>query len=153
MALYFFDSSAIVKRYVSETGTTWVTSLADPAAGNRIYLALIIGVEIVSAFTRRRRGGSLSATDLVVAMSDFRNDFANLYLTVEINEALVKHAMTLAETHALCGYDAVQLAAALEIYDERLSLGLSLPQFISADAALNAAAVLEGLMVDEPNLH
>ncbi|MCZ6680412.1 MAG: hypothetical protein O7E52_24545 [Candidatus Poribacteria bacterium] len=37
MAVYFFDSSAIVKRYVSEMGTTWVGSICRPTAGNDIY--------------------------------------------------------------------------------------------------------------------
>lgn len=31
MADYFFDSSALVKRYVRESGSGWVTSLFDPA--------------------------------------------------------------------------------------------------------------------------
>ncbi len=39
MTVYYFDSSAIVKRYISETGTAWVISIVDPAMGNRIYRA------------------------------------------------------------------------------------------------------------------
>ncbi len=31
----------------------------------------------------------------------------------KFTSGLIQHAMTLAETHASCGYDAVQLAAAL----------------------------------------
>jgi hypothetical protein len=36
MAVIFFDSSAIVKRYVKEIGTSWVLSMVDPLANNRI---------------------------------------------------------------------------------------------------------------------
>ena len=32
MGAYFLDSSAVVKRYVDEIGTSWVNSLTDPAA-------------------------------------------------------------------------------------------------------------------------
>ena len=53
MASYFFDSSALVKRYVNEAGTDWVTSLIDPATGHEIFLARISGVEVVSAIKRR----------------------------------------------------------------------------------------------------
>ena len=61
--------------------------------------------------------------------------------------------MNLAETYALRGYDAVQLAAALEIYDQSQSVGWSSPKLISADIALNSAAVTEGLIVYDPNNH
>jgi hypothetical protein len=54
MDVYFCDASGIAKRYLQETGTAWVQSLADPAAGNRIYLARITGVEVISAVTRRQ---------------------------------------------------------------------------------------------------
>jgi hypothetical protein len=61
---------------------------------------------------------------------------------------LVGYAASLARRHALRGYDAVQLAAALEIHSRAPSLTL-----LSADADLNAAATAEGLAADDPNLH
>ena len=61
--------------------------------------------------------------------------------------------MTLAETHAIRGYDAVQLAAALEVHAFCLALGMPAPTLISADVDLNAAATAEGLAVDDPNAH
>ena len=64
MAAYFFDSSAIVKRYISETGSGWVTSMSDISTNNRIYIARITAVEVVSAITRRKRGGSLSLSSV-----------------------------------------------------------------------------------------
>jgi uncharacterized protein len=60
--------------------------------------------------------------------------------------------MGLAETHALRAYDAVQLAAAVEVNAQCAALGVALT-LISADAALNAAAMAEGLTVDDPNSH
>lgn len=153
MDVYFFDSSGIVKRYVSERGTTWVIGVTAPATGNRIYVARITGVEVVSAITRRSRSRSLSASDAQTAISQFRFDFQNQYRIVEITPSLITRAMSLAETHALRGYDAVQLAAALEVNTRRLALRMPPLTFISADAALNAAATAEGLTVDDPNLH
>ena len=61
--------------------------------------------------------------------------------------------MALAEKHALRGYDAVQLAAALEVQSQRIEDELPPPELISADTALNDAALLEGLKVDDPNNH
>jgi hypothetical protein len=53
VAAYFFDSSAIFKRYITESGTGWVSGITDPASGHSIYLAAITGVEVVSAFVRQ----------------------------------------------------------------------------------------------------
>lgn len=72
---------------------------------------------------------------------------------MEISESLIKEAANLAKKHALRGYDAVQLAAALETEKERIALGLSPLTLLSADTDLNAAAISEGLTVDNPNNH
>jgi hypothetical protein len=47
----------------------------------------------------------------------------------------------------------VQLGAALELNAHRSAAGLAALVFLSSDAELNAAAVLEGLSVDNPNSH
>jgi hypothetical protein len=38
MAAFIFDASGIVKRYLTEIGTTWVQGLTDPAAAHDIFL-------------------------------------------------------------------------------------------------------------------
>jgi predicted nucleic acid-binding protein len=153
VSAFFFDSSGIVKRYVNETGTLWVTSLAAPAAGNRIYLARIAGVEVISAVVRRQRSGSLTSKQLAIVLGQFRHDFAAEYRIVAITPALLDQAMTLAEAHALRGYDAVQVAAALAVNARRLARGLSALTLVSSDTELNAAATAEGLMVVNPTSH
>lgn len=153
MATYFFDSSALAKRYVTETGTTWVQALTDPAAGHNIYMARITLVELVSAITRRRRNGDLTPAAATAALADIRADFAADYQVIEITAALISRAETLAEQHELRGYDAVQLAAALEVNTAYVAAGQLPAILISADLELNAAATAEGLSVDDPNTH
>ncbi|MGO9597042.1 MAG: type II toxin-antitoxin system VapC family toxin [Isosphaeraceae bacterium] len=75
------------------------------------------------------------------------------YTVIEITPALFNKAMQLANTHALRAYDAVQLAAALEINQKEQGAGFAPVTLISADQALNDAATVEGLPVDDPNLH
>jgi len=48
------------------------------------------------------------AADASAACLLFRNDLPHDYEIVEMTETLLKRAMTLAETHGLRGYDAVQ---------------------------------------------
>ncbi len=151
MATYFVDSSALVKRYISESGSTWVLTLFDPALNNDIVIAAITGVEIVAAITRRARGGSISATDRTAACNQFKNDLRFEYQVVEIADNIINSAMALAETYGLRGYDAVQLAVGLEINALCVANSLHPAIFVSADDELNAAAASEGLIVENPN--
>src|SRR5271166_2092441 len=56
VAVYFVDSSALVKRYVQEVGTPWVRRLTHRGQAHEIYLASITPVELTAAVARRRRG-------------------------------------------------------------------------------------------------
>jgi uncharacterized protein len=153
MAVYLFDTSALVKRHVRETGSAWVRSLTRAKASHTIYIARITAVEVFSAITRRQRGGSLSPSQAGAILAHFRRHFAQRYLIVEITPALSGEAMLLARKYALRAYDAVQLAAALEVDHLYRSAGLGPITLISADQDLNAAANAEGLAVDDPNTH
>ena len=153
MAAYFVDSSGIVKNYVEEVGSTWVASLLAPGAGHEIYVARIAAVEVVSAITRRARGGSVGLEDAEYAREIFKSDLQNEYSIVEVTENLVNLAVTLAEDYGLRGYDAVQLAAACEVNRLYRANGLPPLVFVSADDDLNEAATPEGLLVENPSSH
>jgi len=79
MAIYFVDSSALVKRYISEIGSTWVLKLFDFKQDNEIFIAAITAVEIVAAITRRARGGSISSADATLVSNQFKSDLQTNY--------------------------------------------------------------------------
>lgn len=149
MATYFFDSSAILKRYLSETGTVWVTSIADTPIVHRIHVASITGAEVVAAIARRRLGGSISAADAATHIAEFGYDFVNQYRIADITDTVISRAMVLADKHSLRGYDSVQLAAALELNDRRLARRWPVVTLVSTDTELNIAATAEGLTVED----
>ena len=151
MSALFFDSSGLVKRYAQETGTGWIFSLVRRSANNRLYLARITGVEVVAALTKRVRVGTLSQKSAAKAINRFEREFANRYLLVDVSAPIIKTAMTMAKNHTLRGYDAVQLACALQANADRLAVGGTPLTFISADNNLNSAATAEGLAIDNPN--
>lgn len=153
MATYFVDSSAIAKRYLNETGSAWVVSITSRAARNRIHLAGITAAEVVAAVARRQRSGSITLTDAAAMLVSFRSDLVNQYRIVDVSRPLILRAMLLAETYALRGYDAVQLAAALDANDRRVARKLPPLTLVSADGELSAAAQAEGLAVEDPNAH
>jgi uncharacterized protein len=151
MALYFLDSSALVKRYINEVGSTWILNLFNPVLNPEFFVAAVAGVEIVAAITRRVRGGSISGTDASAVCSQFRNDLQTEYQIIEITEGVISSGMTLAETYGLRGYDAIQLAAGCAVNEICIVNSLPPVVFVSADDELNTAASCEGLVIENPN--
>ena len=125
MAALIFDASGIVKRCVNEAGSAWVQVQADPATGDQIFLTRITRIEVTAAVTRR--GKSAPALDAAAAavLIQFRSDIAREYNVLEIMPAVLGEAERLAELHGLRGYDAVQLAASIELDRARVVAGLS----------------------------
>lgn len=153
MPALIFDASGIVKRYVNEAGSSWVRTQVDPATGNEIFLTRITRVEVTAAIARRGKGPLPPGVTVYALLTQFRYDIAHQYNILEISPALLTEAERLAELHALRGYDAVQLAASVGLHQARKTAGLNPLTLVSADGDLNAAALAEGLLVENPNLH
>ena len=160
MAVYFFDSSALVKRYVAENGSSWVEQITDPKSGNKIYIAAITGVEVVSAFMKKVRdtANPLTPGNAQKAIAEFRNDFDNQYELFGVTDSVIRRAMGLPEKHKLRGYDAVQLAAALTINTLSAQLGIAatgVPPLVmvACDGDLLRASQAEGLATEDPSAH
>jgi predicted nucleic acid-binding protein len=153
VSVCFVDTSAIVKRYVAETGSDWVRQTLDQAVGTDVFIASITAVEFVSAVTRRTRSQSLHLADAAGAIQSFQAQTASQYMVIAVSDDVLQRAIRLAEKHGLRAYDAVQLAAATGLNELRKSLGDTPVTLISADADLNTAAAIEGLLVEDPNTH
>jgi len=146
---YFLDSSALVKLYLREQGSIYVSTLPQ-SAEDLLYVAQIAGVEVVSAIARQGFGKSISKRKAQTAITQFCLDFTAKFIVLSVNSPLIESAMQLAETHALRAYDAVQLATVLTI--AKYGTGLTVT-FVCADETLNKVARSEGLAVENPNHH
>jgi predicted nucleic acid-binding protein len=152
MAVYYGDSSAIVKRYARETGTAWIRGVAA-SDGNTIYTVRVTGPEVIAALFLKARTGQLAPVDAATAADEFRRHWRRQYRIVEIHAGLAATAMDIAQRRALRGYDAVHVAAAVSIEQERRSQGAPPLIFLSSDVRQLQAAAAEGLATDDPNLH
>lgn len=149
-ATYYFDSSALVKRYVTEVGTDWVRSLVAPTGGNLSLTSRVTIIEVRSALARRRRGGDILQD---FALEALRVHSISQYRLVELDASVAGLAGDLLERHPLRAYDAVQLASALIIARALTGTGLAAPTFLTADDRLLEVAQAEGLPSDNPNWH
>ena len=94
-------------------------------------------VETTSAVARRRKGKTLTSAQASSILYRFRQHLAGRYTIIEITPALLNDATRLANAHTLCAYDAVQLAASLQIHQQRQQAGFGPVALVSADRDLN----------------
>lgn len=150
MSIYFFDSSALLKRYVPEIGTNWVENICSHAATPTIFIAQITSTELISALARRAREGNISLTNLQMSLQLIDNHLQARYSIIRLQKSVTQTANQFLLTHSLRAMDALQLASAYVIY-QRLSIQQQSDfQFIAADQRLLDVAQKEGLSVDNP---
>ena len=135
------DTSTLLKRLLDEDGSDQADAVWN--AADVLVCAVTVVVEARAALAAAQRGGRLTATELTYAKAELEELFEEVSF-IQITDALVADAAEIAESHALRGYDAIHLAAALAVGANLLT---------SADAALCGAAERRGLRVANPLEH
>jgi predicted nucleic acid-binding protein len=138
--ILYLDTSALIKRYVQETGSAdmraWLLSADDKAT------ILVTRAEMSSALNRLLRMKFLSVDEYASTLDTFRADWED-YHRLPITESLVARADLLACEHNLRGYDAIHLAAALT-WQDLLDLPVTL---VTYDKELAKAALASGMAI------
>jgi predicted nucleic acid-binding protein len=152
LTIYFADTSTVAKRYIPETGTTWVLSWIAPKNGAITIIAQIALVEMFSMLERRYSNHQLTRPKVVKVQNYFLSHAKREYIVTPIDNDLIEDARQLVIKHASHGLramDAIQLASALRATN---ILGETLT-FVTADAKLFNSAHAEGFSVDNPETH
>jgi predicted nucleic acid-binding protein len=153
MNSYYLDASALVKRYVDETGSDWLRATIAPAEHSLLFASRMVIVEVISAFARRVRDGSLTPGEFAAVRDAFRGDCLGEYQIMPPTVPVIDLACALLERHPLRAYDATHLATALSAQQFLVAQKYPTLIFLSADDRLNRAATAKGLAVDNPNYH
>lgn len=150
MHIYYSDTSALVKLYLPETGTDWVTDQYQ-----RPDVLVVIGqitiVEVAAALLRAERAGRLSPTQRRQALERFDADCRNVFMIESVTNDVIADARELVERYPLRAYDALQLSLALRLNAGAAGVEGVFFGFVSADGPLNQAAAAEGLVIANPN--
>jgi len=147
LALYYLETSALVKLYVYELGTERLVSLAASDAGNRFAILSLAQVEFRSAIRRQQRSGEISKSEASALIDSFRQHAEGRFVVQPFTDSLLDVALALIEGYPLRGFDAIQLAGYLML---RSISGAEEPVFVCADKALLSAARNEGCAVLDP---
>src|SRR5262245_66067661 len=99
----YVDTSALVKRYVAEVGSTWVRRLLAHPAQYVIYTAALSQVEVISALQRRVREGALEVTQAQRLAHRVTIHFAQRYPVLALTHAIVDQARVCFQPHPLRG--------------------------------------------------
>jgi predicted nucleic acid-binding protein len=128
----YFDTSALVKRYISEAGSVRARLLL----GRYRFLSSVIApVELTSALCRRKASGDLAAADFTRIQSRLKHDRLAWEL-VEVTSAVLDQAEQLIKQTDLRTLDALHVATALVFQSVS---GIHVP-FITGDRRQREAA-------------
>ena len=134
----YVDTSVIIKLIVDEPGSDAAGELWDTS--DVLAVGRVGYVEARAALAAAKRGQRLTTRQLHRAKATL-DDLWTQVTVVEVTEELVAGAADLAETENLRGYDAVHLAAAIEVAADVIA---------SADRDLLRAAAGVGLHTADP---
>lgn len=140
--ILYLDTSSLLKLYVNEHYSDLVhhwTRQVDVLCTSRVAFA-----EAMAALSRRWRQGDVDD----IGFQRFRRAFANEWQDFAVVNVDEVRAGELAIKHGLRGFDAIHLAAALEIAGGARGVRFF---FTSFDLQLNRAAVAERFSVLDQN--
>jgi len=149
LALYYLETSALVKLYVRETGSARLLTLTARVNNHRFAVLVLARVEFYSAIRRRQREGDVDAQIAQHLLNQFDQHMESKFIKQIMNDSLIDVATGLVDRHSLRAYDAVQLAGCIAL---KANSGGDDPTFVCSDRQLLGAAQAEGISFLDPTV-
>ena len=154
MSHFYFDASALAKRYTRESGSDKMLFLFDNVPLERLSCLTLGAIEVFWICVRKRNDGRITnhqferaTTYLIREVINNQSDFK----TISVPDSLVWDSMRLVEAHSLNSVDAMVLRSALDTAAELRSTDDRLV-LVASDQRLLRAARTEGLQIFNPEL-
>jgi predicted nucleic acid-binding protein len=140
VAWAYFDTSALIKRYVDEAGRRAVLQLLRR---HDCITSALLPLELRSALRRRVFEATLDEGEVPAILKRVATDRA-FWALVEVTSDVLATAETLVATHPLRTLDAIHVASA-QLFAARITESELI--FVSADARQTAAAAAAGMTI------
>ena len=152
MYYFYFDASALAKRYIEEIGSDKVDFIFANVPLGRLQCLTIGAMEVFWICVRKRNDGRITASQFTQATGHLKHAVINSqsdFRTISVPDSLVWNSMPLIEIHSLNSVDAMVLSSALEVATNLRRTGDTLV-LVASDQRLLRAARAEGLQIFNP---
>jgi uncharacterized protein len=137
----FFDTSALIKKYIDEQGSDRVDEILDQARS--VYVSGITEIEMLSAVKRLLHDGIIDKNGYNSVKKEMLYDL-DFFQIIELDKTVIETAKELIEKYQLKSLDSIQLGTVLSIKDE-------IDLFAVCDDKLCTFAKQEGIRIVNPN--
>jgi predicted nucleic acid-binding protein len=148
----YFDSSALIKHYMQETGSDKVDRKLreEEKASRPAFTSVLTFAEIEAALSRRAKDNSLLHSEYVRVRTRFESDWVLGLSPIDLGPGVLAIVRGVVDQFALKGADVVHLASAIWLKD-MAGLQVHAPvYFLSSDKQLLKAAANSHLEVFNP---
>jgi hypothetical protein len=151
MNFFFWDTSALAKRYIPELGTSSVNYLIETVPKNRMFMLILSLGEILSVLVRKRNSKQISDRFYSQSLAEFNEELLrDKVISIQsVYDKLIQESLKLIEQYSINATDAVILECALDIMDKLRATGDDLV-LVTTDIRLSNAAKSSGLKVWNP---
>ena len=151
---FYFDASALVKRYIRETGSDKINFLFDNLPLNQLKCLTIGAAEVFWVCVRKKNDGRITPYEFTHAVANLNREVtsgSSDFRTDSVPDTLVWASLNLVETYSLNSVDAIVLRSALETETELRRTDDALV-LVASDQRLLRAASNEGLLIFNPEI-
>ncbi len=136
----FFDTSALIKKYINEKGSEKVDELMNGA--DTVIVSVIAEIETYSTFKRLLVEKAINTGDYKTLLNEFETDYP-YYTQVGLDNMVASNARILIDKYQLKTLDSIQLGTALLLKDD-------IDCFVVCDSKLIKSGKKEGLKIINP---
>lgn len=152
MYCFYFDASALAKRYTVEIGSETIDFLFDSVHPFRLQCLILGAIEVFWMCVRKRNDGRITQSQFSHAIRNLESEVIRAHSDfdlIPISDSLVFNAIPLIESHSLNSTDALVLRSSLDLSIELQKTNDTLV-LVASDQRLLRAAQQEGLLVFNP---
>lgn len=132
--MFYFDSSALIKRYLRERGTAAVN--ARFLSGERLFTSALTYAEVHAVLGRKRQMKELTSESYERARDEFTTDWLYVLTILEVDTNVMANLLGLVNRYRLRGADAVHLSSVHWLRD----MCMLPPDFANRDSKLELVA-------------
>ncbi|MBE0478723.1 type II toxin-antitoxin system VapC family toxin [Candidatus Aerophobetes bacterium] len=151
MAVFYLDTSALVKRYRTEEGTDFIDKLFEKIekSEDRLATSFFSALEFISALRRLLKGEQITQEAFFDSTARFVADLEKCFIISSVDDTAVSNSVSLIIKHAIKTADSIQLSSVLHL-KEVLEESKEKLLFVVDDEELSSVAQDEGLTVINP---